>query len=197
MRGGNQPSLTSSATNDVPQIQPGEKLSEFRARVDAEMPLSGISTGGKKLRFGKLREEPLTKHAKKLRKLQAAWRKEEARRKEKLEGEVEEMEENEELGGGMQKGISSSKRRGRTVEDDPWAQLAQARGRVSAGLHDVVQAPPKFDDVRRVRNGAAVMIANTPKGAGSLSKREDIGEERLELIKRYREMMKRHRNNGL
>lgn len=83
------------------KILPGEKLSDFAARVDQAMPLSAMKKSqrtGQSENLPKIREERMTKHEKHLRKLQQGWRKEEARisAKEAEEREVREAE-NEEI----------------------------------------------------------------------------------------------------
>ncbi|KAI5298437.1 hypothetical protein KEM55_003395 [Ascosphaera atra] len=84
---------TATADANLPKILPGEKLSDFAARVDQMMPLSGISKNRAKTIAGiKLREGRTTKHEKHLRRLQKGWREEEARLKEKEEAERDEKE---------------------------------------------------------------------------------------------------------
>lgn len=88
---------------NVPKILPGERMSDFAARVDQALPLSGItkksgfvSTDPNDVALRKLREDRQTRHEKKLRRLQAGWREEEAKIREKEEEEREEREEKEE-----------------------------------------------------------------------------------------------------
>ncbi|EEA29010.1 hypothetical protein TMatcc_002630 [Talaromyces marneffei ATCC 18224] len=83
------------------KILPGEKLSDFAARVDQAMPLSAMKKSQRtntSENLPKIREERMTKHEKHLRKLQQGWREEEARisAKEAEERELKEAE-NEEL----------------------------------------------------------------------------------------------------
>ena len=70
----------------IPKIMPGERMSDFAARVNQALPISGLARKGKTVEGVK---ERMTKHEKKLRKLQAEWRKEEARIREKEEEERE------------------------------------------------------------------------------------------------------------
>lgn len=105
---------------DMPKILPGERMSDFAARVDQMLPLSGISKKGRNslnksedAAIRKLRETRQTKHEKKLRRLQEGWRKDEERIREKeaealeeLEAQQEEINEllkewREEAGGGI------------------------------------------------------------------------------------------------
>ena len=196
------------------KIQPGERLSEFAQRVNQALPLSGINKNGKKIPG--LREHRVTRHEKHLKRLQAGWRAEEARiRERELEArELAEEERDEEealwedktadLPSGTGKKKGKGKGRKKLVvgevddkEEDPWEALKRSREQ-RKGLHDVVQAPPTFDRVPRevfkVRNGAKVNVGNVPNRAGnnvqlSLRKREELGEERKTIIDTYRALM--------
>ncbi|KAL1996499.1 hypothetical protein VTN49DRAFT_8099 [Thermomyces lanuginosus] len=79
------------------KIMPGEKLSDFAARVDQALPLSGMKKSQRPAskEFADIREGRITKHEKKLRKLQKHWREEEARLREK-EAEERDLKETEE-----------------------------------------------------------------------------------------------------
>ena len=61
------------------------------------------------------------------------------------------------------------------------------------GLHDIVHAPPTFTkaprEIFKVKNGAGAKVGNIPNSAGSLRKREELGEERQKMIDAYRQMM--------
>jgi hypothetical protein len=135
------------------KILPGEKLSDFAARVDQAMPLSAMKKSQRTSQsenLPKIREERMTKHEKHLRKLQQGWREEEARISAK---EVEERElkeaENDELEemwreAQAEDGIVTKKKRSQPKkkkkgkkkgdddddaddveddDDDPWAKL--------------------------------------------------------------------------
>ncbi|KAK2759145.1 hypothetical protein FQN54_003245 [Arachnomyces sp. PD_36] len=88
-----------TSTDKIPKILPGERMSDFAARVNLALPLTGISktraqapTEGP---ISKLREERQTKHERRLRRMQKEWREEEARIREKEEEEREEREAEE------------------------------------------------------------------------------------------------------
>jgi hypothetical protein len=86
-----------SSSNAAPKILPGERLSDFAARVDQALPLSGISKKSSHKPSGShnlpaIRDHRLTKHEKHLRRMQQQWREEEARLRER---EAEEQEEKE------------------------------------------------------------------------------------------------------
>lgn len=192
----------------MPKILPGEKLSDFAQRVNAALPLTGIQKNRKKV--DGLADHRVTRHEKKLKKLQEGWRKEEARIREK-EAEERELaeEEQDEIdamwedktadlpgpGGKKKKGKKGKRLVAGEVdikEEDPWEALKKQREQ-RRGLHDVVQAPPTFDRVPReifkVRDGARVEVGNIPNSVGSLRKREELAAERLTLIDTYRKLM--------
>ncbi|KUL86284.1 hypothetical protein ZTR_08561 [Talaromyces verruculosus] len=94
------------------KILPGEKLSDFAARVDQAMPLSAMKKSqriGQSENLPKIREERMTKHEKHLRKLQQGWREEEARisAKEAEERELREAE-NEEIEEMVRRGVGGA-----------------------------------------------------------------------------------------
>lgn len=177
---------------ELPKIQPGERLRDFAARVDQTMPVGGLKRRGKAKVEGI--QERQTKTEKRLHKMYAAWREEDAKIKDKLEEQREEEEEaNAEVDGGQQPQVVVGKRsKKRMQEDDPWGELV-ARREARKGLHDVVQAPPTFKAVPKekfkVKNGAKVNVENIPSSAGSLKRREELSEARQEVIERYRAMM--------
>jgi hypothetical protein len=204
-------------TVEVPTIKPGEKLSDFAARVDAALPLGGLIN--KTVRDGK---DPLglkvrrTKKERKLHKLHAQWREEDRkfkeRREEELELAEEEAFENEAVdaaagfteGGQTMTGKKKTKK-GRLLgesgekEEDPWAQLKRKRGEIKLGLHDVVQAPPELRKTlsRNVLvQGAAVEAGNIPKSAGSLRRREELQGVREDVMASYKKLMEEKRANA-
>ncbi|RHZ67086.1 hypothetical protein CDV55_103625 [Aspergillus turcosus] len=196
------------------KILPGEKLSDFAARVDREMPISGMKRSGKPASadLPKLREERRTKHEKHLRRLQEQWRKEEAEIAEREAAEREEreaeMEEQLELwkewemeagkGKAKKKGAAARRKKkgdGAQADDDPdpWAKLKK-RDRMNkpANPFEVVQAPPQLTkpkEVFKVRGGARVDVANVPAAVGSLRRREELASERRTIVEEYRRLM--------
>ena len=187
----------------APQIKAGERMSDFAARVDAAIPVSGLvgkgTRGVKSIPGIKL---PQTRTEKKWQKMQKEWREAEARRKEKLEAEREETEAEGDARVTVLP-IKKGKRRRNSDDDndDPWAEIAKARANQTSnssgliGLHDVVQAPPQFSgrpprDKFGLRNGAKVQISDVPGKAGSVRRREELGQARMEVVERYRAMMK-------
>lgn len=217
--GEDKATTTNTTTNDgkkqeIPTIRPGERFSEFAARVDAALPVMGLVAKGTK--GGK---DPLglkvhrTRKERKMHKLYDEWRREEAaiqeERREKAEEEEEREMDNEGMGvkwrvdmedeaaGGRKKKKKGGKK-GRSVweadgkEDDPWEELKKKRGEAKIGLHDVAKAPPVFKAVPKQVfkiGGAAVEVGSVPKAAGSLKRREELQSVREEIVANYRKMM--------
>ncbi|KAF1815730.1 hypothetical protein P152DRAFT_505546 [Eremomyces bilateralis CBS 781.70] len=179
-------------------IKHGEKLADFAARVDQAMPIAGLA---RKMKKGEGKDEHRTKHEKKLLRLQAQWRKDEAAYREKREEAEELAEEEEEEEEGLVFGGNAGGKKGRKgvdEEDDPWAVLEGKRDRPK-GLHDVAKAPPQFKSVPREVlkvKGAKVMAADVPKLAGSLKRREELQGERAKVIEAYREMVRKQKQKG-
>ncbi|KAG4219100.1 hypothetical protein PC116_g32420, partial [Phytophthora cactorum] len=128
------------AEKELPKIRPGERMSDFAARVDAALPVSGLINNS--VKNGK---DPLglkvwrTKKEKKMHKLYDEWREEDRKIKEKREEELElqaekELEEEElgvtwkldSLSGGKKKKKGKrTKYLGEAGDDDedPWETL--------------------------------------------------------------------------
>lgn len=210
------------ATLEMPKIQPGERMSDFAARVDASLPLSGLIN--KSARDGK---DPLglkkwrTNKERKMHKLYDEWREEDRKLKEKKEEELELQEEkeleDEEAGvswklnaaaDGSLAASSSGKKKKKQgkrskyvgeldeAEEDPWEALRKKRGETRPGLHDVVQAPPEFTvklQRKTLVRGAAVEVGDVPKAAGSLRRREELQGIRADVVASYRKLMESRR----
>ncbi|KAI9801616.1 MAG: hypothetical protein M1825_003295 [Sarcosagium campestre] len=195
-----------------PSIKPGERMSEFAARVDAALPVSGL------IRKGRHSKDPIggnggskTKLERKMQKMQAEWREEDRRLKEKRQAAIEEkaLDESDDAlrdyPSAMTKKKKTRKRksgRGQTTEDgeeDPWAQLAVSRNNGPRRLHDVVQAPPTLSTVPRnrfkVTKGAQVNVDQVPRSAGSLRRREELLAERESVVEGYRKMLAHRRGD--
>jgi hypothetical protein len=199
---------------EVPTIRPGERMSDFAARVDAALPVSGLIN--KTARGGK---DPLglkvarTKTEKRMHRMYDEWREEERKIKEKRE-EAQDLADMEEMDvedgqvkwkveietGSRKKGKGKGKKtkvRGEVDdgEEDPWEQIKRNRAEAKAGLNDVVQAPPTFSQVPRERfkalEGAKVNVGDVPRASGSLRRREELGEVRRSIVEGYRAMMKK------
>ncbi|KAI9827341.1 MAG: hypothetical protein M1819_006983 [Sarea resinae] len=222
----------------IPTIRPGEKMSEFSARVDAALPVSGLTSNRKDPLGLKQRQ---TKTEKRMQKMYAEWREEEARLQDRRdEAREQEEERQEELGllpsqqqhqkdildafaasAALSSSSSKSKKKnkkgkkakrarliGETTgaldgsdddDDDPWAKLARRDTTRPTSLHDVVQAPPQFSAVPREKfkvrgvGGAKVDVADVPHAAGSLRRREELGQARRAVVEGYRRLMEGRR----
>lgn len=204
---------TPTAAPEAPKILPGEKLSDFAARVDRELPLSAMKKSGKPAGLEDLREGRQTKHEKRLRRLQQGWREEEANIREREEEEQEEREDNMEeelqlwkrweVEAGKKKkkrGPATKKKNAGSDSDDdpdPWAKLNKRdRAGKPANPFDVAQAPPQLTKPKqkfKVRDGAKVDVANVPAAVGSLRRREELAGERRNIVEEYRRLMAERR----
>jgi hypothetical protein len=191
----------------TPKIQPGERLADFAARVNAALPVSGLARKGKTI-GGEFKERQ-TKHEKRLQKMVNTWKEEEVKRQDKLAEEKElaaEDEEEEQALWEARRLEVESRKKGKSRKeidvDDDWAALKSKREEPK-GLHDVAQAPPElkkpreiFKEVGRMNSKAKaekVIVANVPMAAGSLRRREELGETRLSIIESYRNIMREQR----
>ena len=197
-------------TAEVPRIQPGERLADFAARVNQALPVSGLARKGKQNIAGT--KDRTTRLEKRITRLQEEWRKDEERLVEKEEEERELAEDEEEdraaeYGQDYREVMMQSGKKGKRKrmigeqpekEGDPWAVLKTKREEPK-GLHDVAQAPPQFKAIPKekfkMRNGATAKVADVPSAAGSLRRREELGEERKNIIARYRELMSSKRSS--
>ena len=195
---------------DVPKRQHGESLPAFAARVDAMMPLSGVQKKSKGAAMEMKGLERQTRTERKMQKMYQEWREEDRRLREKaveeLEGKEGDVIDDEELvrGMGVDENVRSgigrkgNKKRGRTGgggrssdEDDPWAKIAAKRNEAEGngglvGLHDVVQAPPRFTKVPR--RGEKMKA-----GSGGLKRQSELSEARQSVVEGYRQMMQDRR----
>jgi hypothetical protein len=202
----------SNARIEMPTIQPGERMSDFAARVDAALPLSGLLS-----RTTKGGRDPLglkvarTKKEKKMHRIYDEWREQDRKIKERRQEAMELAQEegdDEELGVKWKVDMESTvlggreKRKGKKSkvigevnngDDDPWAAIAKARNEGPKRLNDVVQAPPQFSNLPKEKfkvRGARVNVEDVPKASGSLRRREELAEVRKSVVEGYRQMMK-------
>jgi len=109
---------------------------------------------------------------------------------------VDMADEAQSAGGKKKKGKGKKKKMLGEVDDgdddDPWAAVKKARNEAPSRLNDVVQAPPVFTKAPREKfkvRGAGVDVGDVPKAAGSLRRREELGEVRRSVVEGYRKMM--------
>ncbi|KIW03783.1 uncharacterized protein PV09_05086 [Verruconis gallopava] len=180
------------------KIRPGERLSDYAARVDRALPVAGLITKNNKVEG--MREQRKTRHEKKLQRLVNNWKAEEARRIEKAEEEWDEVEEEIDEQKAMWEAhapTSRKKAKRKGNDDDPWAELKKKRDKPK-GVFDVAQAPPQFTKVPKafkIRDGAGVKVDNVPN-VGSLRRQEILSETRQDVINRYRQMMQAKRGEA-
>ncbi|OBT76937.1 hypothetical protein VF21_04180 [Pseudogymnoascus sp. 05NY08] len=201
---------------EIPRIKPGEKMSEFSARVDAALPISGLIN-----KTGKDGKDPLglkvgrTKTEKRMHRMYAEWREQEQKIQDKRQ-EAMELAEEEELDdegrvkwkldpedtvqtGKKKNGKGKKKKAIGEIDDgndDPWAILKKTRNEGPNRLSDVYQAPPTFTKIPKEKfkvRGARVEVEDVPKASGSLRRREELGEVRQSVVEGYRQMMKENR----
>ncbi|CAH0053469.1 unnamed protein product [Clonostachys solani] len=185
------------------RIRPGEDMRTFASRVDAALPVSGLT---KKAIVKDGRDEQgmkvyKTRKEKKMHKLYDQWRAEERKIHEKREDELELEAEKELENDGVNLNTTSSyildepsggKKKKRGGKDDPWAVLRKRRGEGKIGLHDTAQAPPELHKQKtrmlKVTDGATVDVGSIPKSAGSLRRREELQVARDEIVGKYRKL---------
>ncbi|MCJ1247768.1 hypothetical protein MMC30_004983 [Trapelia coarctata] len=191
-------------------IKPGERYQDFSTRVDAALPVSGlIGRGAKGVKDLPGVKKQRTKTEKKMHRIYAEWREVEAKRKEALEEAKEEAEDQDPEFNGTSVPTKKSKKgiKGKgadSSDEDPWAAVGRNRqaGGSSGGLvglHDVVQAPPQLKAPKakfRVLDGAKVDVLDVPSKAGSLRRREELGEARRSVVEGYRAMMRERKGVG-
>ena len=198
----------------IPTIRPGERMSEFSARVNAALPLAGLINKSAKDRDPLNLKVWRTKKERKMHKMYDQWREEDQRIKDKREEELELAEEREmdddSLGVkwklDLEDAVSRTKKKkggkrakyiGETAgaEEDPWEELKRKRGEAKIGLHDVASAPPVLKPIKAkfTVRGAEVNVQDIPKAAGSLRRREELQGVRDDVVASYRKMMESRR----
>jgi hypothetical protein len=209
-----------AAKTEVLTIKPGERMSDFAARVDAALPIGGLVKKGAKGAKGA--KGPLglkvvrTKTEKKMHRIYAEWREQDRKIKEKRQEALELAEEEEDDVEGlgikwkvdMEAVDQESKKKGKGKknkvigevggkdDEDPWEAVKRARNEGPRVLNDVVQAPPQFTKMPKEKfkvRGARVDVGDVPKASGSLRRREELGEIRRSVVDGYRQMMKQNR----
>ncbi len=188
-------------TIEAPTRQHNESLSSFAARVDAALPLSGVQKRSGTVKG--LEDGRQTRTERKMQKMYKQWREEDKRMKEEAEEALSEVvnKDDEDVVKAMGVLEASSKRqakrrRGKQAagdnrssdDEDPWARIKAKRKQDEStgglvGLHDVVQAPPRFT---KVPKGSVAFKT----GQGGLKRQAELGEARQSVVEGYRQMMK-------
>ncbi|MCJ1417664.1 hypothetical protein MMC32_004008 [Xylographa parallela] len=209
-------SLAPELMNTIPRIKPGERMAEYSVRVDAALPVSGlINMGGKGAKDLPGVKNPRTKLERKMHRMYKEWREVEAKRKEQAEEEEAEIEDKEleaegsrRVRGTVATGGKRKRKASGSDDEDPWAAVGKNRdvqsrnGKGSSaglvGLHDVVLAPPQFSKLPKekfkVMDRAKVDVLDVPASAGSLRRREELGQARRSVVEGYRQMMRERKS---
>lgn len=150
------------------KILPNERLADFSLRVDQTLPLSSVPRHGTKPTQtvpGVKEKTYLTKHNKRLARMQSQWREDEKRLQDKRKDEEEELDDQKEEEGLLWMDVDEARKgkKGKKSkrEGDIWKALDKRRkdeGRLG-GLNaaNAVQAPPVL---KRVKN----MFKERPMG---------------------------------
>ncbi|KAJ3544119.1 hypothetical protein NM208_g3222 [Fusarium decemcellulare] len=172
---------TKKETSEELKIRPGEDLRSFAHRVDAALPVAGL-TKKTVVKDGK-DESGLkvyrTRKEKKMHKLYDQWRAEERKIQDQREEEADEAI-------------------GRELDEDPtgttalaMAELNEATSKRSRRKRGKAQAPPELNKStsRQLKVGDATAdVGNIPKAAGSLKRREELQEVRADVMEAYRKI---------
>lgn len=205
-----------NARPELPTIRPGERMSDFAARVDLALPLNGLvnktTKGGKDplgLKVARTRIE------KKMHRMYNEWREQDRRIKEKRQEALEIAQEDDDEKWGVKwkvdreatgrDGKKAKKGGKRKIigeadigddDGDPWAIVKSARNEGPRKLNDVAQAPPQFSKVPKEKlkaSGVSVNIEDIPKASGSLRRRAELVGVRKGVVEGYRQMMKENK----
>ena len=205
-----EPNLATSSSTASLQRLPHESMSAFSQRVNAALPISGLSksrpSSDKLPSIKGLRSDGTkqTRMEKKMQKMQQAWREAKKRREEALQDEDEDSDDKS-LGSSRAQNIvkvgatqakrtkSSRKRRRRADEsdnEDPWAELnARKRASVHAvSSTDISKGLVGLHDVvvapPKLCAPRAVFgdMKDIPKGTGSLRRREELSKARAAVL---------------
>ena len=203
-------------TIEAPSRQYNESMSSFAARVDAALPLNGIQKkSGMAKGVDQARQ---TRTERKMQKMYKQWREEDLQLKEKAEELLGETQNDDDedlvktmgvIAESSSKGKTKTKRKGKgrgkpaagdrvsrsSDDEDPWAKITAKRqdaeegsGGGLVGLHDVVQAPPRFTKVPKGRMDFKV-------GQGGLKRQSELSEARKSVVEGYRQTMKHRRSD--
>lgn len=206
----------------IPKIQPGETLAEYGLRVDQSLPLSSLPKANVNanaslpadLRDKEKKSQKLTRHNKRLARMQSEWRNTEAKLKSREEEELEENEEKMEEERLLWEGVKTVGKKGkkRVVEDDPWKELEKKRRaegeqrekkkKVALTARDHAQAPPEFNlkklnpfkqKLERPGGGSERAVSGNATGTASKAKvrrgdeMDAIRRSHIEAAKRSRQ----------
>lgn len=212
------PTPQPNPTIEAPSRQYNESMSSFAARVDAALPLSGIQKkSGIAQGVDQARQTRTERKMQKMYKQWRAEDLQLKEKAEDMLGETQ-NDDDEDLVKTMgviaepsSKGKTKRKRKGKgkgkgkpaagdgvsgsSDDEDPWAKITAKRqeaekgsGGGLVGLHDVVQAPPRFTKVLKGKMDFKV-------GQGGLKRQVELSEARQSVVEGYRQMMKHRRTD--
>lgn len=152
--------LETSETVAGPKIRAGETLREFSVRVDQSLPLTSLPKNNTNPNahlppdLQRKSTQRLTKHNKRLARMQSEWRNTEAklraREEEAAEENIEKFEEEKLLWDNVKVG-KKRKKGAKAVDDDPWKELEKKRRDAKQKhVRDVVEAPPTLTGVKNM-----------------------------------------------
>lgn len=121
----------------IPKILPGERLSDFSLRVDQSLPLTSVPKHKTRETVPGLNiKTPLTKHNKRLARMQRDWRTQEEKIRDREEEAEDDLAEKKEEDGLLWLGVEAGRMRGKGKkkkkqdkedEADPWKVLERKR----------------------------------------------------------------------
>lgn len=124
-------------SHPIPKIMPGERLSDFSLRVDQSLPLTGVPKHKTRETVAGLNiKTPLTKHNKRLARMQRDWRTQEEKIRDREEEAEDDLAERKEEDGLLWLGVEAGQMRGKGKnkkkqdkedEADPWKVLERKR----------------------------------------------------------------------
>lgn len=185
------------------KIRPGEDLRAFAQRVDASLPVAGLT---KKTTIKDGKDEQgfkvyRTRKERNMHKLYAQWREEERKIQEQKEEEADEeigRELDEDPTGAaaiaratLNEATGKRARRKGGKVDDPWEELKKKRAEAKIAVHDQAQAPPELNKnmTKQIKiKDTTANVGNIPKTAGSLKRREELQEARADVLEAYRKI---------
>jgi hypothetical protein len=194
---------TTKQKSEELKIRPGEDLRAFAQRVDASLPVAGLT---KKTTIKDGKDEQgfkvyRTRKERNMHKLYAQWREEERKIQEQKEEEADEaigQELDEDPTGAvaiaratLNEATGKKARRKGAKVDDPWEELKKKRAETKIAVHDQAQAPPELNKnmSKQIKiKGATANVADIPKAAGSLKRREELQEARADVLEAYRKI---------
>ncbi|TQS34575.1 hypothetical protein Golomagni_05034 [Golovinomyces magnicellulatus] len=187
-----KPAINAKTETEIPKIRPGEKMSEFGARVDAALPISGLinKSSRRGIHLAGIKKTQ-TRTEKRMQKIQEM----EETVDEQLIDEDGQVKWKADVIPQRQSTKKNKKKKRKMLgekadrQEDPWLDIQKNRGEKKYRFNEVVQAPPKFLDLPKEKFrvvGTIAEVYDTPKASGSLRRREELGKIRKTIVAEYR-----------